>query len=181
MTTFRSFGETYLEYENRFTAQLAKLNALGASVARPGSIAALMMLTNESADSAQRIYILEAAAPSDNGLLSLSLFKDFIVAVRYDTTACVLRKRGSPGKTVVHPVHRSANSAFTATDSEKSSRADVETAHAYAASATSRYTPRDRQTSHQTNACSDYRIARCDKIPKAKKKQGCRRCDQLAR
>lgn len=92
----RGQNESYGHYESRFDAQLSKFNSLGSSVVLSDAMAAVFLLANGNVDSAQRISILAAAAPSQKRLSSRSSHNDSVKSVIYKAIAAVLCQCDQP-------------------------------------------------------------------------------------
>lgn len=92
LKTKRGEKESHKEFEQRFSAQMAKLNSMGPALKLSSEMGSLIILGNAKVDSDQRISILVAASPKDENISPRSSLEDFMKAVDYETIAAVLRQ-----------------------------------------------------------------------------------------
>lgn len=74
------------------------------------AMAALLLLSNANVDSGQRLSILEAAAPKDEGLSPRSSLDDFVRSISYEKIATIIRQCDKPVFSVANRNHHGRSS-----------------------------------------------------------------------
>lgn len=79
-------------FNARFSAQVAKFNALSANTKLPECITALILLSNSAIDDSQCISVMAAAAHTDENLISQSTHDRFLSSITYQSIASVIKQ-----------------------------------------------------------------------------------------
>ena len=97
LRTKQGDSETYKNFENRFDAQVCKLNATCSGSELPSALVSFLLLANSRIDASQRVSILSAAAPIGSGNTDRSS-SHILSLLQYSNVASIVRACDEPKK-----------------------------------------------------------------------------------
>ena len=100
-------------FESRFSAQVAKFNAISNTTKLPECLTALMLLSNSAIDDNQRVSVWAATAPADPTMSSQSTNVMFLSAITYQSVASIVKKCDRTHTTSVNQNSLAGSSAGT--------------------------------------------------------------------
>lgn len=113
LNTRRGDTENMKNFQSRFSAQVAKFNAISNTTKPPECSTALMLLSNSAIDDNQRVSVLAATPPADPTLNSQSTNDMFLSAVTYQSVASIVKQCDRTHTTSVNQNSLAASSAGT--------------------------------------------------------------------